>query len=61
MNWVFYWNNDSTHKGLKEIGNWHELDCYATDLTFDGENIWICDYTNQKIKKLSKISTNIIE
>ncbi len=51
----FYWENDSTHKGLQEMGYWHELDCDATDLTFDGDNIWICDYTNKKIKKLSKV------
>ena len=48
-----YWSNDSTIKNLDEIGNWYKLDCCVTDLTFDGENIWICDYTNKKIKKNS--------
>jgi hypothetical protein len=57
----FYWNNDPTETGLKEKDTRYELDCYATDLTFDGENIWICDYSNKKIKKLSKpISTNVM-
>ena len=48
-------------KGLNEKEPWYRIDCEATDLTYDGENIWICDYTNKKIKKLSKISTSIIQ
>jgi hypothetical protein len=53
----FYWNNDTTYKGLREKTPWHHLNCHASDLTFDGENIWICDYTNKKIKKLAMPTT----
>ncbi len=44
---------------LNELEPYFNFDCYASDLTFDGEYIWICDNTNKKIKKLSKISTSV--
>ncbi|OQX95690.1 hypothetical protein B6I21_04110 [candidate division KSB1 bacterium 4572_119] len=55
----FYWDNDTTTKGLSETGVGYELDCYATDLTYDEEHVWICDCDNNKIKKLSKIPTSV--
>jgi len=45
--------------GNLEEKKWYSIDCYASDLTFDGKNIWIYDYSNKKIKKLSLITTNL--
>jgi hypothetical protein len=55
----FYWGN-SSDKGLSE-DHYYELSYYASDLTYDGKNIWVCDHTNKKIKKLSEMITDVKE
>jgi len=44
-------------KELRELG--YRIDFYATDITFDGINIWLCDPDAKKIKKMAKIRTTV--
>jgi hypothetical protein len=42
---------------LRDLG--YELGFCATDMAFDGENMWLCDRDARKIKKMARIVTMI--
>ena len=37
----------------------YDIDFYASDIAYDGENIWLCDRYSKKIKKMSKSVTSV--